>query len=121
MTRLASALTITAAASRKLMLGVVVSGTTLGAPAGPGGDARGWNEGPPVGRILSVSCRMSLMFFSSVAQNLLSEVLRTVVLDVLPPPAPPAAPPPPAPAVPPPVPICEETPTVPMARRSMLT
>jgi len=84
MTRLASALTITAAASRKLMLGVVVSGTTLDAPAGT---ARGWGEGPPVGRILSVSCRMSLTFFSSVAQNLLSEVLRTVVLELLRPPS----------------------------------
>src|SRR5467141_3314666 len=105
MTRPASALTITAAASRKLMLGVVVSGATLDAPAAPGGAARGWNEGPPVGRILSVSCRMSLTFFSSVAQNLLSEVLRTVVLELLPPPAPPAAAPPPPPAAPaPPVP-----------------
>src|SRR5437899_12858535 len=121
MTRLASALTITAAASRKLILGVVASGAMgLGAPGAGGGTARGWGEGPPVGRILSVSWRMSLTFFSSVAQNLLSEVLRTVVLELLPPPVPPAAPPPPAPAVPPPVPICEETPTVPMARRSML-
>ncbi len=60
------------------------------------------------------------MFFSSVAQNLLSEVLRTVVLELLPP-VPPAAPAPPPPAVPPPVPICEETPTVPMEVRSILT
>ena len=74
-----------------------------------------------MGKILSVSCRISLMFFSSVTQNLLSEILRTVVLELLPPPVPPAAPPPPAPVVPPPVPICEETPTVPMEVRSMLT
>ena len=60
------------------------------------------------------------MFFSSVAQNLLSEVLRTVVLELLPPPVPPAAPPP-APVVPAPVPICEETPTVPVEVRSILT
>src|SRR6266852_5759725 len=102
MTRLASALTITAAASRKLMLGAVASGAAA-VPGAPGGAARGWGEGPPVGRILSVSCRISLMFFSSVTQNLLSEVLRTVVLEVLPPPVPPPAPPPPA--VAPPVPI----------------
>src|SRR6195256_5607774 len=106
MTRLASALMITAAASRKLMLGAVASAAAA-VPGAPGGTARGWGAAP-VGRILSVSCRMSLMFFSSVAQNLLLEVLITVVLELLPPPAaPPAAPPPPAPpaAL---VPICEE-------------
>src|SRR5712672_1058314 len=108
MTRPASALTITAAASRKLMLGAVASGAAA-VPGAPGGTARGWGVGP-VGRILSVSCRISLMFFSSVAQNLLLEVLSTVVLEVLPPPVPPAAPAPPPPAVPPLVPICEETP-----------
>src|ERR1700704_5660016 len=100
MTRLASALMITAAASRKLMLGAVASAAAA-VPGAPGGTARGWGAAP-VGRILSVSCRMSLMFFSSVAQNLLLEVLITVVLELLPPP-PPAAPPPPAPAVPVPI------------------
>src|SRR5258706_15553768 len=59
------------------------------------------------------------MFFSRVTQNLLSEVLRTVVLEVLPPPVPPPAPPPPA--VAPPLPLCEETPTGPVSLRSMLT
>src|SRR5712691_2544952 len=101
MTTLASALTITDAASRKLTLGAVVAGA-LDAGA-PGGGAAGTAWRAPAGKTLSVSCRMSLMFFSSVNQNLLSEVLRTVVLELLPPPA--AAPPPPPAAPPPPVPI----------------
>ncbi len=97
MTTPASALTMTDAASRKLMLGALAA-EAPGAPCAGVGAA--W--GAPAGKTLSVSCRISLMFFSSVNQNLLSEVLRTVVLELLPPPAPPAAAPPPPPAAPPP-------------------
>src|SRR6266852_8347190 len=45
MTRPTSALTITAAASRKLMLGAVASAAAA-VPGAPGGAARGWDEGP---------------------------------------------------------------------------
>src|SRR5580765_7347086 len=117
MTRPASALIITAAASRKVALGAAGAGAD--APAGPGGAWRATGWAPPAGNTLSVSWRMTLMFFSSVAQNLLSEVLRTVVMEPFAPAAPPTpAPPPPEPAM---LPIWEDTPVAPAVSRSMLT
>src|SRR5262252_5366155 len=75
----ASGLTITDAASLKFTLGAD-RGAAPGAPgAAEGGCTDGWTA--PAGNILSVSCRMSLMFFSSVDQNLLSDVLRTTVIE----------------------------------------
>ena len=59
------------------------------------------------------------MFLSSVAQNLLSEVLRTVVMEPFAPAAPlTPLPPPPEPLM---LPICEDTPVAPAVSRSMLT
>src|SRR6266581_6415180 len=114
----ASGLAITEAASRNVMFGVE-TGAAGTAPGTGGGAAAAWGApgAPDPGRILSVSRRMSFTFSTSVSQNLLLEVLRTVVLDALPAPAAAPAPPPPA------APVDEiwlETPTVPWVIRSML-
>src|SRR5262245_866437 len=126
MTTLASGLMITDAASLKLVLGTEGAAApgipaAPAPPAAPGGTWAATGVAAPVGSTLSVSCRMSLMFLSSVAQNLLSEVLRTVVMDPFAPAAAPTPVEPPAPPDPAMLPICEDTPTAPATRRSMFT